>query len=69
MSGPEDKIKRQQRRKDHIAKDLRTPKYRPRVVKEVSREEEDERRFRRYHNFDEYFGVEGYHPLDKDNDE
>lgn len=26
------KMKRQVRRRDHIARDLRTPKYRPRVI-------------------------------------
>ena len=68
MSDPEFRFKRQKRRKDHIAKDLRTPKYRERAVKAVRQEDEDERRFRRYHNFDEYIDVP-YHPLNKDNDE
>lgn len=61
--------KRQQRRNDHIAKDLRTPKYRERAVPKVRQEDEDERRWRRYHNIDEYFLSEGYHPLDKDEED
>lgn len=33
------KMKRQVRRRDHIAKDLRTPKYRQRVVPDKKKDE------------------------------
>lgn len=33
MGNPEDKLKKFKRRKNHIAKDLRTRKFEPRVVK------------------------------------
>ena len=47
------KERRLLRRKNHIAKDLRiTPKYRQRVVPDNLREDEDERRFRRYRDYD-----------------
>lgn len=52
--------RRQQRRHDHLAKDLRTPKYRERAVPAKSSEDEDERRFRRYHLLD---WDEPYDPL------
>lgn len=68
MASFDDKIKHSRRRKDHIAKDLRTPKYRERAVPPKLQEDEDERRFRRYHNFD---WDEPYDPLmyDRDNEE
>lgn len=43
-----EKDKRLIRRKNHIAKDLWTPKYRARAVPQAKSEDEDERRFRRY---------------------
>jgi hypothetical protein len=46
------KQRREQRRRNHIARDLRTPKYRQRVV-EDHRESDEERRWRRYHHTDE----------------
>lgn len=52
MSDPNKK--RQQRRNDHIAKDLRTPKYRERAISRVRPEDEDERRFRRFKDLDGY---------------
>ena len=58
--------KRQVRRHNHITKDLRKPK-KEKVVKVV--EDEDERRFRRYHNLDPYFLQEGYDPLAKDRED
>lgn len=61
MSGFDEKIKRSRRRKDHIAKDLRSPKYRERAVDPKRLEDEQEQRFRRFHNFDEYFDTE-WHP-------
>ena len=67
MSDPT--MKRQVRRRNHIAKDLRTPKYREKSVPAVKAEDEDERRFRRYKGFDEHFLMEGYHPLNYDKDE
>ena len=66
MSSFDEKFKRQKRRKDHIAKDLRTPKYRERAVPKKRAEDEEERRWRRFHNIEEHFLSEGYHPLDKD---
>jgi hypothetical protein len=60
--------RRASRRKDHIAKDLRTPKYRERAVPSKLSEDEQERRFRRFNNFDEYFAQEGWHPYDQDED-
>ena len=64
-----DDKKRLKRRKDHIAKDLRTPKYRPRVVPKRRREDEDEKRFRRYHIIEDVFLNHEYNPMDKDKDE
>jgi len=32
-------MKRQVRRRDHIARDLRTPKYRPRVIPDKKKDE------------------------------
>lgn len=43
-----EKAKRLLRRKDHIKKDLMTPKYKARAVPPARAEDEDERRFRRY---------------------
>lgn len=43
-----EKQRRQFRRKNHIAKDLRSPKYAPRVVEPRKVEDELERRIRRY---------------------
>jgi len=43
-----DKDKRKRRRQNHIAKDLRTPKYRQRVIEPRRLEDEEERRIRRY---------------------
>lgn len=40
--------KRAQRRRNHIAKDLMQPKFRQRVVDPKRREDEDERKIRRY---------------------
>lgn len=60
-------MKRQVRRRDHIAKDLRTPKYRQRVVPSKRVEDDEERRFRRYQAFEENY--EPYYPLDKDEDD
>ena len=48
MSDPETRMKHSRRRKDHIKKDLRTPKYREKSVPRRLVEDEDERRFRRY---------------------
>jgi hypothetical protein len=48
MSNIPDKQRRAQRRKNHIHKDLATPKYHQRVVWEKSVEDEQARRIRRY---------------------
>lgn len=45
------KEKREQRRRNHIAKDLRTPKYKERVVKMVVKEK---RKFRIEEDEDSY---------------
>jgi len=44
----EDKEKHRLRRRNHIAKDLRTPKFKQTVVEPRSKEDEEERRLRRY---------------------
>lgn len=51
--------KRQVRRRDHIAKDLRTPKYRQRVVPAKTREDEDDRTWR-LKGLNDYLGYEPY---------
>lgn len=56
--------KRQVRRHDHIAKDLRTPKYKPRVVRDVSKE--DDRTYRRYRVLDDFLGYDPYYEGDDD---
>lgn len=66
MADPEFRFKRQKRRKDHIAKDLRTPKYRERAVKVVRQEDEDERRWRKFKDLDGYIA---YDPLMYEDDE
>jgi hypothetical protein len=56
MSGfrsKEGKEVRAARRRNHIAKDLRTPKYRHQTVEPRRREDEDERRFRKYKELDD----------------
>jgi hypothetical protein len=68
LSTSDDKIKHSRRRKDHIAKDLRTPKYRERSVPKKRLEDEEERRWRRYHLIDDIFLMHEYNPLDKDED-
>ena len=64
MAPLDDKIRHSRRRKNHIAKDLRSPKYRERTVDPKRLEDEAEKRFRRYHTFDEYFDTE-WHPYDQ----
>jgi hypothetical protein len=54
--------RRASRRKDHIAKDLRTPKYRERSIPKKLSEDEEDKRFRRYHILDD---LEPWHPLDE----
>lgn len=44
----EEKERHRTRRINHIAKDLRTPKYKQQVIPPRLREDEDERRIRRY---------------------
>ena len=58
MSDPNKK--RQQRRNDHIAKDLRTPKYRERAIPKVRKEDEEDRLYRRFRDLDGYIA---YDPL------
>lgn len=53
MTTPEDKEKHQKRRRNHVAKDLRTPKYKQRKIDPKRSEDEAERRFRRYNDFEE----------------
>jgi len=48
MSKYPEKEKRLARRRNHIARDLRTPKYRQRVVEPRMKEDELERIIRRY---------------------
>ena len=69
MASFDEKIKHSRRRKDHIVKDLRTPKYREKSIPAKLREDEDERRFRRYHTLDDVFLQEGWHPLDEKDDD
>ena len=69
MSDFNTKIKHSRRRKDHIAKDLRTPKYRERAVDPKRLEDQEEKRFRRFQNFDDYLNNEPWHPLDQDNED
>jgi len=57
MNKFDEKDRRAVRRRNHVARDLRSPKYAPRVVRARTREDEDERRFRRY----------GLEEIDKDN--
>lgn len=40
MASPEEKLKRRNRFKNRVAKDLRTPKYRPRVKEDKTRKVE-----------------------------
>lgn len=54
---------RKSRHKDHIAKDLRTPKYKPRVVPDKRKKPE------RYPILDDVFLMHEYNPLDKDKDD
>lgn len=54
-----DKEKRAIRRRNHIAKDLMSPKYKPKRIERQRREEEDERNYRRYG-----LATHGYDPLD-----
>jgi hypothetical protein len=49
----EDRTKRLQRRKNHIAKDLRTPKYKHQVIDGKKIEDEEERRYRRYKQWED----------------
>lgn len=48
MTTDDEKLKHRLRRKNHIAKDLRTPKYAPQVVDPKKFEDEEERRMRRF---------------------
>lgn len=61
--------KRQVRRHNHIAKDLRTPKYRERSVPKKLVEDEEERRLRRYRGLDIDWVDREYDPLMYDEDE
>ncbi len=61
MNRFEDKERRKQRRHNHIARDLRTPKYRQRVVKDTKKDA--------LWPIEEEYSIEDYwwdHPLDPD---
>ena len=54
MRSIDPKNRREQRRRNHISIDLRRPKYRHQIIERRLKEDEDEKRYRKYKdiNFD-----------------